>query len=253
MKLNTRDIEKVKNELKKVGVRNPKLMDEMLDHYCAEVESHISLGIQKSYAINYVLKNINPKSLQPIIRYHQLQNLKKQVFMIALLSLISFLTVIPFFSGTKETSVEIQKQGNVTHRLTPVDDPPYLWPVKSQSDQITSHFGKRMNPITQKIQQHTGIDIKAKSGTIVIAPAAAVVAKVGYNEKEGHFIVLEHDEYYQTKYCHLARSLVETGETIKAGDSIGEVGNSGLSTKPHLHYEVLKNGLNVDPIDYLKT
>ena len=131
------------------------------------------------------------------------------------------------------------------------EEPPYLWPLKSTYRHITSSFGKRISPFTKQAQHHKGIDIKASAGTLIIAPAEATVLEVGEDDRNGKYIILRHDEIYQTKYCHLSETAVVNGQHIDAGNEIGKVGNSGLSTRPHLHYEVIKNGENVDPKEYL--
>ena len=179
------------------------------------------------------------------------EKFKTKLPMIGIISLIAFLCVSPFF-------IKPEHPNHSNAEIVPgfdfqLSEPPYLWPINTQPTGITSHFGSRLNPFTKKLQQHRGIDIKAKLGTKIMSPSDATVLEVGYNKKDGHFIILQHDDVYKTSFCHLSKTAVETGIQVKAGEAIGEVGNSGMSTKPHLHYEVMKNGLHVDPIDYLKT
>jgi hypothetical protein len=252
MKLNAHDVERITDALKNVGIRNQALLEEMVDHYCSEVESHIALGIQNTRAVAYVTKQIDPVVMQKLQRQSTIQNIKNKAPMAIIIICIAILFTFPFLSDNKTITPQKGNEQFVIAELH-LEDPPYLWPLQLKPEKITSHFGPRMNPITKLIQQHKGIDIKAKTGTIVIAPADASVLDVGYNEKDGHFIILQHDDIYQTKYCHLSKAHVEIGNKVKAGITIGEVGNSGVSTKSHLHYEVIKSGKHVDPIEYLKT
>ena len=98
---------------------------------------------------------------------------------------------------------------------------------------------------------HNGIDLAAEEGTPVKATADGVVEKTEeWPEGYGKYIVVVHDDVYTTLYAQLSEMKVKVGEKVKQGDVIGLVGSSGLSTAPHLHYEVRKNGNPVDPADY---
>ena len=98
---------------------------------------------------------------------------------------------------------------------------------------------------------HWGIDLKADTGTSVLAAAAGTVADVGYNGTYGKYIILRHSGF-QTLYGHLSRFAVATGESVAQGRKIGEVGSTGVSTGPHLHFGVFRGGEPVDPLRYLK-
>jgi murein DD-endopeptidase MepM/ murein hydrolase activator NlpD len=111
----------------------------------------------------------------------------------------------------------------------------------------------RTHPIKKAKKMHKGIDIKAKFGTEVIAPSDATVIDSGYDKLNGYFIELKHDDTYSTRYHHLSKVSVENNVKITKGQIIGEIGTSGLSTAPHLHYEVIKEGKHVDPAPYLNS
>ena len=98
---------------------------------------------------------------------------------------------------------------------------------------------------------HRGVDIAAQTGTPIISPANGIVVKVTYNKRFGNLVVISHGDIYKTVYGHLSKVLVKPGDVVKKGDLIGFVGNTGLSTGPHLHYEIWKNGKPVNPINYL--
>lgn len=115
------------------------------------------------------------------------------------------------------------------------------------SGEITSGFGYRIHPITQKLDYHTGVDIAAPLGTAVIAAADGVVVERGVSEINGRYILIRHNDHTETFYGHLSRYKAAEGDKVKAGDVIGLVGSTGLSTGPHLHFEIRLDGVAVDP------
>ena len=125
----------------------------------------------------------------------------------------------------------------------------FLWPCPS-SKSITSYFGNRVAPKAGASTDHKGIDIGASMCAQVIAAAAGKVTTVSYNSARGYFIVVDHGSGYVTLYQHLSRQDVKVGDMVKAGQQIGAVGETGISTAPHLHFEVHVNGTPVDPLQY---
>jgi hypothetical protein len=117
---------------------------------------------------------------------------------------------------------------------------------------LTSKFSFiRYHPILHENRPHEGIDIAAAYGTRIIAPAAGRVIKVGYDNGYGLMVVLDHGYGLETRYAHMSRTAVQIGRHVRRGDLLGYVGETGLATGPHLHYEVLKNGRPVDPLRYV--
>ena len=117
---------------------------------------------------------------------------------------------------------------------------------------ITSYFGSRTPPKQGASSDHKGIDIGASMGAQVIAAAAGKVTTVSYNSARGYFIVVDHGSGYVTLYQHLSRQDVKVGDMVKAGQQIGAVGETGISTAPHLHFEVHVNGTPVDPLQFFE-
>lgn len=115
----------------------------------------------------------------------------------------------------------------------------------------TSGFGHRISPFTGKQAMHSGIDLSAPIGTLVRAPADGIVTKVENDPGYGKVLVISHGYGYSTLYAHNSKILVKVGQRVKRGEGISEVGNTGRSTGPHLHYEVRLNGLEVNPIKYI--
>ena len=112
---------------------------------------------------------------------------------------------------------------------------------------FTSGFGIRFAPIGGKMKMHEGLDIGAKIGTPVIAPADGLVAFSGTKAGYGKLIIVDHGYSVTTAYAHLNRTKVNAGDKVKRGQLIGEVGNTGGATGAHLHYEVRVNGIPMDP------
>jgi murein DD-endopeptidase MepM/ murein hydrolase activator NlpD len=124
----------------------------------------------------------------------------------------------------------------------------FIYPVRSR---ITSSFGWRTSPITGQRHYHAALDLAGMTGTPVKAAMDAAVSTVGYNPTFGKFIILSHDGGYQSMYAHLSVVSVKQGERVNQGAKIGEVGDTGLSTGPHLHFAVYKNGRAINPLDLL--
>ena len=117
---------------------------------------------------------------------------------------------------------------------------------------LTSRFSAiRYHPILHEDRPHEGIDVTAAFGTPIVAPAAGRVTKVGWENGYGLMVQLDHGYGLQTKYAHMSRTAVQVGQLVKRGDRLGYVGSTGLSTGPHLHYEVIVNGRPVDPLQYV--
>ncbi|MBQ4858773.1 peptidoglycan DD-metalloendopeptidase family protein [Pseudoalteromonas sp. MMG007] len=113
---------------------------------------------------------------------------------------------------------------------------------------ISSSFNpKRLHPVTGQVRAHRGIDYAARTGTPVVASGNGKVIKAGYSKYNGNYIFISHGTQYVTKYLHLNKKLVKTGQRVKQGDKIGTVGSTGRVTGAHLHYEFLVNGVHRNP------
>jgi murein DD-endopeptidase MepM/ murein hydrolase activator NlpD len=120
----------------------------------------------------------------------------------------------------------------------------FLWPVRGY---ISSTYGYRVSPFTGARQFHSGMDISAPWGTPVKAAMAGRVSDVGFNNIFGNYVVITHHSGYRTLYGHLSSTRVKAGGYVREGEPIGNVGSTGLSTGPHLHFTVYKNGVTVNP------
>ena len=128
------------------------------------------------------------------------------------------------------------------------------WPIAKGGTYITSDYGIREHPIQGIIKKHTGMDIgNAGFGAPVIAAADGVVSMASYYGGYGNCVMINHGNGVSTLYGHGQKILTTVGTTVKKGDLIMEVGSTGNSTGPHLHFEVRINGTPVDPKPYLKS
>lgn len=129
---------------------------------------------------------------------------------------------------------------------------PSLWPVKSGAGMITMPFGINLHPFTGKPYLHSGTDITTfRPGEPIVATADGRVDYAGYATDLGNYVVISHAFGFYTVYGHFQNIAVRTGMKVKRGQVIGFMGNTGLSTGPHLHYEVRNRGETLDPAAYL--
>jgi len=127
-----------------------------------------------------------------------------------------------------------------------------IYPVNNK--RITSNYGVRedpVNPVAGQMTFHRAVDLAGKMGDPVKAALKGTVLHVDNNRNLGNFIILKHGEY-QTLYAHLSAVLVKKGETVNQGQLIGKVGETGYTTGPHLHFEVFRNGVRINPLELLK-
>ena len=117
---------------------------------------------------------------------------------------------------------------------------------------LSSHYGMRTHPISGRREMHKGIDFASKMGGSVIAVAKGVVTYSGKRYGYGRVIDIAHGNGYTTRYAHNSRLLVSVGDTVEKGFQIAEIGSSGRSTGPHVHFEVLKDGRQVNPVRFIQ-
>ena len=116
---------------------------------------------------------------------------------------------------------------------------------------ITSEFGYRADPFTGVRSYHTGIDLAVSAGTSIRASMGGKVSTAGWSNTYGNYVIISHDNGYQTLYAHMQKYTVKKGETVNQGQTIGYVGSTGYSTGPHLHFSVYKNSQLVSPTSIL--
>lgn len=124
----------------------------------------------------------------------------------------------------------------------------FIYPTRGR---ITDRFGMRRDPFTGMRRFHNGIDLAAPVGTPVTAAMSGKVAMVGFNPTYGKYIIMTHPEGFQTLYGHLSVFRIDKGQSVKQGQRIADMGNSGYSTGSHLHFSIFRRGEPIDPFEYL--
>lgn len=219
-------------KLQQAGLQHAILQEELLDHLCCAVEEKMDTGLTFEQAAEEALNAFPQPELQAIqtqiLSIHSSNYLAMKISLFALVSMLAVISWQQFFFA----------------------EPPNIAPINGKLS-ITSGFGMRIHPVFKEEKMHKGIDIKAPIGTPVQATSDGTVVTAEFNKFYGKYIVIKHDEQYQTLYAHLSKINVQAGQTIQKGDIIGAVGNTGPSPDPHLHYEVIKDGKYEDPEGYI--
>ena len=231
MKLKEIQVMIVEERLKRAGLDYKPLCDELLDHVCCLVEEHMASGISFEIAVDRALSVLSPTEIARCQQNTKDLLNQNQIIMKRITMAVTGMAAASFLI----TSVIFAQ--NI----------PSVMPLGEY--EITSSFGKRTDPFTNESKHHFGVDLRAPEGTPVVATADGTVIKVEDQPKGyGKFVVIEHDDNYQTRYAQLSEFRVTLGTQVKKGSVIGLVGSSGRSTAPHLHYEVIHDGKRIDPI-----
>ena len=143
--------------------------------------------------------------------------------------------------------VELAK--DKSHMLASI---PAIQPVSNKDlTRIASGFGYRIHPIYKTSKMHEGIDFTAPIGTDIYAAGNGTIKEVVYGDRGyGNYVLISHGFGYETLYAHMSKVNARAGQKVKRGDVIGNVGSTGASTAPHLHYEVIKQGTKINPINF---
>ncbi len=138
--------------------------------------------------------------------------------------------------------------GSLEEKSQKLASMPSVWPAKGW---LTSRFGARVSPFTGRRQLHAGIDIAARAGTAIQAPARGRVSSVGSRGPLGNSLVIDHGYGLKTFYGHTKEVFVKVGDTVERGQRVAAIGSTGRSTGPHLHYAIHVNGKARDPLNYI--
>ncbi len=216
----------------------------------SKVESIASREIQK---IKNVFININKPLKNKGMYFNPLANSKKKTS--------SGGPFIPVSTSQIQGKQDKKINDKISSIYNKVDDLQYYREVIKSvpigkpvwSYWVTSQFGHRSDPFNKKKASHKGIDLASRTGNKIQVKAKGRVIRVDYSNKGyGNLVVVDHGNGFQTKYAHMHKIYVKKGDYVKVNDTLGEVGNTGRSTGPHLHYEVLYQGKNVDPLPFMQ-
>ncbi len=159
------------------------------------------------------------------------------------------------FVNDKEVSREILKEEIVMEAVPKIMKrgtkipPNYIRPIRG--GRLSSGFGKRPRPKRGASTNHKGVDWATPTGTAVYASCGGTVARAGWGSGYGYVVYIDHGDGCQTRYAHLSKVLVSAGQSVRQGDKIALSGNTGNSTGPHLHFEILINGTQVNPLKHV--
>jgi hypothetical protein len=153
----------------------------------------------------------------------------------------------------RQTELQKQSYGEIISILEEEADrrdrTPSIRPLRGGF--LSSRFGRRMDPFTGRITRHKGIDYFARTGSPVMTTADGVVTMAKKNGSMGLTVEVNHGNGFKTRYAHLSKIYVRRGQRLKRGEALGAVGNTGRSTGPHLHYEVIFRKQHRDPLHYI--
>ena len=159
------------------------------------------------------------------------------------------------YLNDQETDREVIKEevllepvAKIVERGTKIP-PSYIKPISGGRQ--SSGFGRRKQPTKGASTYHKGVDWAVPKGTAVYASCGGTVAKAGWGSGYGYVIYINHPDGRQTRYGHLSKVLVKAGQTVKQGEKIALSGNTGITSGPHLHFEILIGGKQVNPLKYL--
>lgn len=145
--------------------------------------------------------------------------------------------------------VVMEAVAKIVERGTKVP-PTYIKPISG--GRASSGFGRRKAPTKGASTYHKGQDWATPVGTTVVASCGGRVSKAGWGSGYGYVVYIDHEDGRQTRYAHLSKILVKAGEYVKQGQKIALSGNTGISSGPHVHFEILIGGKQVNPLKYLK-
>jgi len=240
----------------------------MLNHeYYAD---SVALNVEDSSDYQQLLLNVLlQNNLNYLVSNFKFSSIKKRIIMITknnppnnaifrkTASILIFLLIGFTLTFSKENALVtniITPQSDL-HVNMPAGEKPKLFPIrKEEYSELPVTFGEKIiNPVTKDQVVHYGIDIKANMGTDVIATAGGKVIRAGWEDKGyGNMIVIDHGDDYQSSYAHLKDINVKIGDSVTAGQVIGHIGTTGMSTGPHLHFAISFKGDRVNPLTILK-
>lgn len=233
-------IREIRIRLEAKGISDANQLEELEDHYISSVEHKIKMGQEADEALYSTLKELDSIEFEysPAVAHKTL----------AFAALFCLLSLIGLYFYLFVSVPSAASNNNTKSRL----EAPQNWPIATPSKIITSEFGPRHHHLLKTKKHHSGIDIKASQGTPVLASNGGLILEAGYHQKYGNYIVLQHNDRFSTRYMHLSSLTIESCDIVVMGEQMGNVGSTGLSSGPHLHFEILDNGQAIDPMIFLQ-
>ena len=231
--------------LKLSGLKDEQAVEELTDHYLTHIEEEIKRGVNAQKAVRETYQEV---ANFDVSYFNANDDLKQKKGLLVFFVLFVGLAFYFFFNNNK---ADLHKEQLIDFDKSTALTPPKGLPLKQSDLKVTSNFGLRMNQINKKKVLHKGIDFKAKLGTPVFSTGDGIICEAGYSKKSGNYIFIKHNDQFVTKYLHLEEFSVAKNDLVKEGDMIGKVGKTGMSILPHLHYEIIKDEVPVDPEIYI--
>lgn len=192
-------------------------------------------------------KTVREAAYGGIDRYAQYQGFQNSALITATMQRIDQLTR-QMYVQSKSYDEVFDMAKNKADMLAAI---PAIVPIARGAERLVSGFGFRIHPIYKTRRMHTGVDFLAPTGTPIYATGNGIVVGADRNNHGyGRMVIIDHGYGYRSLYAHLSQIRVKEGQEIKRGEIIGTVGNTGVSSAPHLHYEVIRNGRKVNPVNY---
>ena len=192
--------------------------------------------------------SIRKQGFGGVNRYEKLLGLSNSELMINTSKKIDQLTK-QLYLQSKSFDEVIDLAKNKSNMLASI---PAIQPVANKDlKRMASGYGYRIHPIYKTRKMHYGMDFSAKTGTEIYATGDGIISKVKKSKRGyGNYVKINHGFGYETLYAHMSKYIVKRGQKVKRGEVIGYVGNSGISTAPHLHYEVRKDNKKINPMNF---
>jgi murein DD-endopeptidase MepM/ murein hydrolase activator NlpD len=240
----------LKRDIAQLELQYKVLNDRMLqvDQVLAELQEKDDNIYRVIFEAEPIPKNVRSGGFGGVNRYRHLDAFASADLVIETTKRIDMLTKkLVVQSRSFDEVIDLAK--NKAEMLASI---PAIQPVANEKlTRIASGFNFRIHPIYKIKHFHTGIDFTAPRGTEIVVTGDGVVEEIRKeNRGYGHHVIIDHGFGYQTLYAHMSRFNVRPGQKVKRGDVIGFVGSTGTSTAPHLHYEVIKNGEKINPINF---
>jgi murein DD-endopeptidase MepM/ murein hydrolase activator NlpD len=238
-----REIDKLQDEYVSVQKALELLNDEA--DYLAKVDDNIYRQIMEAEPISQAVREAGYGGRDYYARYAGYDNSELMISIDSTIERIKRKLYIQSLSYDELKSLIARK----SEMLASI---PAIQPISNKDlTRAASGFGYRIHPIYKTVKFHEGLDFTAPQGTEIYATGDGTVIRAdakyhGY----GNMVAIDHGYGYETRYAHMSRFIVREGQKVKRGELIGYVGSTGLSTSPHCHYEVLKDGQKVNPVNY---
>ncbi len=251
MKLNNHQVDIISKMLIKTLKVSKRNFQEILDHYCETIERSVSVNKNTfEKVMEETFDNLNKSEIKKINK--KLNTLYFRNYAFKSLLILGLIFLFLFFYITIFNKSNNPEQNNIKEIPTfEIMDTINIWPLKNNL-YVSSKFGNRIHPFYKVEKFHNGIDIPAKEYERVFSIANGIVINAGYSDLKGNYIEIQHNEIFQSIYFHLSEIDVKINDKIEVRQQIGKVGSGNLNNQSHLHFEIKKNGTNVDPLLYIR-